>query len=76
MKDLARGTDRERGSFFLMEGTQPFQILAGSRQTDMLPNDLSDVDPVADLVDHVFRNQSSTHGSRNSSFPQEIAMGF
>ena len=52
-----------------MEGTEAFQVLAGSSQAHVMPHDLGDIDPVSDLIDHVFRNQASAHGSRGSYFP-------
>jgi len=58
-----------------MEWTQSLQILTGSRQTDVLSNDLSDIDPVSDLVNHVFGNQSSAPGSHNSSSPSKSQSG-
>jgi hypothetical protein len=29
---------------------------------------LGDIGPISDLIDHVFRNQTSAHGSRGSYF--------
>jgi hypothetical protein len=54
MKDLAGRADRKGGRFFLMEGTETFQVLAGLSQTHMMSNHLGNVDPVFDLIDHVF----------------------
>ena len=67
MKDLPGRADRERRTLFLVEGTQPLQILSGAGQTDMLPNEVDDIDPISDLIDNLFRNQASAHGSRSSS---------
>ena len=60
-----------------MERTEPFQVLAGPSQAHMMSNDLGDIDPVSDLIDHIFRNQTSAHGSRGSYFPTigEISNG-
>src|SRR5262249_50059124 len=58
-----------------MEWTQSVQILTGSRQTYMLSNDLSDIDPVSNLINHVFGNRSSAHGSHNSSSPSKSPRG-
>jgi hypothetical protein len=52
-----------------MEGTQTFQVLAGPSQTHVMPDHLGDIDPISDLIDHIFRNQTSAHGSRGSCFP-------
>lgn len=52
-----------------MEGTQSLEILASSGQIDMLSDDLGDVDTVLDLIDDVYRNQASAHGSRGSCTP-------
>jgi hypothetical protein len=30
---------------------------------------LGDIGPISDLIDHVFRNQTSAHGSRGSYIP-------
>ncbi|SLM49630.1 conserved protein of unknown function [Nitrospira japonica] len=76
MKNLPGGTDSEGGSLFLMKGTQPFQILTASDQAHVLPDNLRDVDPVPDLIDDVFRNQASAHGSRGSSFPPQAGGSF
>jgi hypothetical protein len=35
----------------------------------VMSDDLGDIDPISDLIDHVFRNQASAHGSRGSYFP-------
>jgi len=32
----------------------------------MIPDHLGDIDPISDLIDHIFRNQTSAHGSRGS----------
>jgi hypothetical protein len=69
MKDLAGRTDCKGGRFFLMEGTETFQVLAGPSQAYVMADDLGDIDPISDLIDHVFRNQASAHGSRGSYFP-------
>jgi hypothetical protein len=69
MKDLAGRTDREGGRFFLMKGTETFQVLACPSQAHMMSHDFGDIDPISDLIDHVFRNQASAHGSRGSYFP-------
>jgi hypothetical protein len=69
MKDLAGRADRKGGRFFLMEGTQTFQVLAGPSQAHVMSDYLGDIDPVSDLIDHVFRNQTSAHGSRGSYSP-------
>jgi len=54
-----------------MERTEAFEILASSGQTDVLADDLHDVSPVPDLIDHVFCDQTSAHGRRSSSLPPE-----
>ena len=69
MKNLAGRTDGKGGRFFLMERTEPFQVLAGPSQTHVMSNDLDDIDPIPNLIDHIFRNQTSAHGSRGSYFP-------
>jgi hypothetical protein len=35
----------------------------------VMPDHLGNIDPIPDLVDHIFRNQASAHGSRGSYFP-------
>ena len=52
-----------------MERTENIQILAGPGQTHVVSDDFSDIDPVPDLIDHIFRNQTSAHESRGSYFP-------
>jgi hypothetical protein len=69
MKDLTGRTDRKGGRFFLMEGTETFQVLAGPSQAYVMSDYLGDIGPISDLIDHVFRNQTSAHGSRGSYFP-------
>ena len=69
MKNLAGRTDGKGGRFFLMERTETLQVLAGPSQAHMMSNHLGNVDPVSDLIDHVFGNQTSAHGSRGSYFP-------
>jgi hypothetical protein len=69
MKDLAGRADRKGGRFFLMEGTETFQVLAGPSQAHVMSDHLGNIGPISDLIDHVFRNQTSAHGSRGSYFP-------
>jgi hypothetical protein len=69
MKDLAGRADRKGGRFFLMEGTETFQILAGPSQAHVMSDYFGDISPIPDLIDHVFGNQASAHGSRGSYFP-------
>jgi hypothetical protein len=71
MKNLAGRTDRKGRRFFLMERAETFQVLAGTGQTHVMPYHLDDIDSIPDLVDHIFRNQTSAHGSRGSYFPTE-----
>jgi len=52
-----------------MEGTQTFQVLAGPSQAYVMSDHLGDIDPISDLIDHVFRNQTSSHQSRSSYLP-------
>ena len=54
-----------------MERTEPLQILSSPSQAHVMSNDLDDIDPISDLIDHVFRNQTSAHGSRGYYFPTE-----
>jgi hypothetical protein len=68
MEDLAGRTDREGGRFFLMKGTKSLQILACPSEAHMMSDNFGDIDPISDLIDHVFRNQASAHGSRGSYF--------
>lgn len=76
MEDLARRTDCKGRTFLLVKWAQAFQILTGSGQTDVLSDDLRDVDPVPNLIDDVFGNQASAHGSRDSSFsPRQFKWG-
>jgi hypothetical protein len=51
-----------------MEGTETFQVLARPSQADVMSHDLGDINPIPDLIDHIFRNQASAHGSRGSYF--------
>jgi hypothetical protein len=69
MKKLPTRTDRERRTLFLVERAQTFQILSCAGQTDMLADDVYDIDPVLDPIDQVLRNQASAHGRRSSSPP-------
>jgi hypothetical protein len=69
MKDLAGGTDRKGGRFFLMEGTETFQVLAGPSQAYVMSDYLGYISPISDLIDHFFGNQASAHWSRGSYFP-------
>jgi hypothetical protein len=34
----------------------------------VMSHDLDDIDSISDLIDHIFRNQASAHGSRGSYF--------
>jgi hypothetical protein len=52
-----------------MEGTQTFQVLAGPSQAHVMSNHLGNINPISNLIDHIFRNQTSAHGSRGSYFP-------
>jgi hypothetical protein len=52
-----------------MEGTETFQVLAGPSQAHVMSDHLGNISPISDLIDHVFRNQTSAHGSRSSYFP-------
>ena len=52
-----------------MEGTEAFQILAGPSQAHVMSHHLGDIDPISDLIDHVFRNQTSAHESHSSYSP-------
>jgi hypothetical protein len=52
-----------------MEGTNAFQVLAGPSQGHVLSYHLGNIDPLFDLIDYVFRNQTSAHGSLSSYFP-------
>ncbi len=54
-----------------MERTEPLQILSGPSQAHVMSNDLGDIDPISDLIDYIFRNETSAHGSRGSYFPTE-----
>jgi hypothetical protein len=66
VKYLAGRTNIEGWSFFVVEGTQTFQVLTGARQTDMLADHLCDIDPFSDLINEVIRNQASPHGRSSS----------
>jgi hypothetical protein len=67
MEDLPARAHRERRTLFLVKGAQPLQILSGAGQTDMLPYEVYDIDPIFDLIDNLFGNQASAHGRRSSS---------
>jgi hypothetical protein len=69
MKNLAGRTDCKGGLFFLVERTESLQILASPSQAHVMADHLGDIDPIPDLVDHIFRNQASAHGSCSSYFP-------
>jgi len=51
-----------------MKGTETFQILACPNQAHVMFHYLDNIDPISDLIDHLFRNQASAHGSRGSYF--------
>ena len=66
VKNLAGRTNVEGWSFFVVEGTETFQVLTRARQTDMLADHLCDIDPFSDLINEVIRNQASPHGRLSS----------